>query len=199
MDLFYKDAKRWAYTFQMYAFLSRLKAQMNAAKSDANSTGAVSDGGHTTSDNVHVVERSIYSDRLCFATNCHEAGLLSDMEFTIYRDFHTFVAENFDALSLDGIIYIRSDPTVCKGRLHQRARPEEKDIPLEYLEALHTRHEDWLHHRTVTSPGLSPDLPILTLEGNDDFKTPGPHRDALIEQTKSFLASIRAKRDSAAL
>eukprot|EP00037_Helgoeca_nana_P022386 m.228621 g.228621 ORF g.228621 m.228621 type:complete len:298 (+) comp25980_c0_seq1:91-984(+) len=34
LELFYKDANRWAYTFQMYAFLSRLKAQMNAAKDD---------------------------------------------------------------------------------------------------------------------------------------------------------------------
>ena len=32
LDLFYKDSKRWAYTFQSYAFLSRMKAQL--AKQD---------------------------------------------------------------------------------------------------------------------------------------------------------------------
>ena len=84
-----------------YAFLSRLKAQINAAKEAAPG-----------SPSVHIVERSIYSDRLCFASNCFESGLLSEMEFTIYTDFHSFVAENFDALHLDGIIYLRAAPEV---------------------------------------------------------------------------------------
>jgi deoxycitidine kinase len=148
------------------------------------------------SEAVHVVERSIYSDRLCFAANCHEAGLLSDMEHTIYTDFHTFVAENFDALNLDGIIYLRSDPDVCQARLESRNRPEEQAIPVEYLRALHTRHEDWLHHRTTTSPGLQPDLPILTLEGNVDFKSDPVHRDAILAQTTDFLETLRKRRDA---
>ena len=36
--------------------------------------------------------------QVCFAANCHASGLLTDMEYNIYTDFHTFVAENFDEL-----------------------------------------------------------------------------------------------------
>ncbi len=28
LDMFYRDPHRWAYTFQAYAFLSRIRAQM---------------------------------------------------------------------------------------------------------------------------------------------------------------------------
>eukprot|EP00036_Acanthoecidae_sp_10tr_P008761 CAMPEP_0182929844 /NCGR_PEP_ID=MMETSP0105_2-20130417/22908_1 /TAXON_ID=81532 ORGANISM="Acanthoeca-like sp., Strain 10tr" /NCGR_SAMPLE_ID=MMETSP0105_2 /ASSEMBLY_ACC=CAM_ASM_000205 /LENGTH=300 /DNA_ID=CAMNT_0025068041 /DNA_START=69 /DNA_END=971 /DNA_ORIENTATION=+ len=192
LDLFYKDPPRWAYTFQMYAFLSRLQAQVTAAKAeggDGHSASTRADGA-ASGGRVHVVERSIYSDRLCFAANCASAGLLSEMEHKIYTDFHTFVAENFATLHLDGIIYLRSDPEVCNARLHARGRPEEEAVPLEYLESLHQRHEDWLHHRTVESPGLLADLPVLTLDGNVDFKTDAAHRDKILAQTADFLSSL---------
>lgn len=143
-----------------------------------------------------MVERSIYSDRLCFADNCFDAGLLSEMEHTIYTDFHTFVAENFDALHLDGIIYLRSDPKVCQARLKTRNRPEEKEVPLEYLQSLHTRHEDWLHHRQTTCPGLRAEMPILTLEGNADWKSDPEERAKILRQTAEFLAQLKAARDS---
>jgi len=46
-----------------------------------------------------------------FAHNCHEAGLISDTEWSIYCDWHSFLL-NALPLRFHGIIYLRTDPKV---------------------------------------------------------------------------------------
>ena len=57
LDQFYNDPKRWAYTFQSYAFVSRVVAQQEHAKVNPFS--------------MQILERSVFSDRYCFARNCY--------------------------------------------------------------------------------------------------------------------------------
>ena len=40
-------------------------------------------------------------------------------------------------------MYLRTDPEVVHKRILQRARKEEKTVPLSYIEALHDIHENW--------------------------------------------------------
>lgn len=139
--------QRWAYTFQTCAFLSRMKAQHQ-------SVGAEHPGSAVT-----VFERSVHSDRTCFAANCHASGVLGDMEYSVYCDFHSFLVTSLGGMKLDGVVYLRADPDTCMRRLKLRDRTEEAAVPLDYLEALGKRHEDWLMHRSVTSPGCVRGLP----------------------------------------
>ncbi len=44
----------------------------------------------------------------------------------------------------DGFIYMRADPETCLRRMHTRSRTEESSVPLNYLESLHLKHEEWL-------------------------------------------------------
>ena len=193
---------------------------------------------------------------------------MSEMEHTIYTDFHSFVAENFDALHLDGIIYLRATPEVscaplsqsfppcnsckalhlyiverknqiilriccslstqcallivlivqkrsplatshripcfkhlllfvrvnqvCAERLKMRNRPEEQSIPLDYLQALHEKHEAWLHHRAITCPGLDSSLAPLVLDCNVDFKHDAAARDAILLQVNEYVDKLRS-------
>merc|ERR1711924_460864 len=90
-------------------------------------------------------ERSVYSDRYCFASLCYKMGNMSNLEYSIYKDWRTWLCTLFPTLRLHGIIYLRSDPTVCKQRLAKRGRSEEVDtVPLDYLQKLHDAHEGWL-------------------------------------------------------
>ena len=52
--------------------------------------------------------------RFVFAKNCHETGLLSDMEWSVYCDWHGFLLEALP-LRFDGFIYLRSCPKVREG------------------------------------------------------------------------------------
>ena len=70
LDNFYSDPARWAYTFQSYAFITRVLEQKNMAEQSPFP--------------VQILERSVYSDRYCFAKNCHEMGTISDLEWQLY-------------------------------------------------------------------------------------------------------------------
>ena len=43
-----------------------------------------------------------------------------------------------------GVIYIKCPPEVCSERIKKRSREGEDTIPLDYLEKIHEKHEEWL-------------------------------------------------------
>ena len=67
LDKFYRDPTRWAFTFQTYAFLSRTQAAVSQLR--AGDEDAAAGGGAPPN---YVFERSLYSDKHCFATNCYK-------------------------------------------------------------------------------------------------------------------------------
>ena len=97
LGMFYSDPTRWAYTFQSYAFLSRLKSQLEYAGTIPDQTDP--------KPKVVIFERSVLSDKHIFAANCHASGLFSEVEWAMYCDWHTWLTTSFDT-RLDGIIYL---------------------------------------------------------------------------------------------
>ena len=49
--------------------------------------------------------------RFCFAQNCHESGLINDVEWSVYCDWHSFLIKYLH-LEFDGFIYLKSTPEV---------------------------------------------------------------------------------------
>ncbi|XP_063466463.1 deoxycytidine kinase isoform X1 [Symphalangus syndactylus] len=177
LQMMYEKPERWSFTFQTYACLSRIRAQL------ASLNGKLKDAEKP----VLFFERSVYSDRYIFASNLYESECMNETEWTIYQDWHDWMNNQFgQSLELDGIIYLRATPEKCLHRIYLRGRNEEQGIPLEYLEKLHYKHESWLLHRTLkTNFDYLQEVPILTLDVNEDFKD---KYESLVEKSFALVA-----------
>lgn len=152
---FYRDTPRWAYTFQSYAFVTRILEQEIHAKEHA--------------EPVQILERSVFSDRYCFAKNCFELGFMSELEWNLYQEWFSWLVDSY-VTKPSGFIYLRVDPTICHQRLVKRSRKDETGVSLEYLQRLHQKHEDWLVDKKEVVPVIK-DVPVLILDCNEDFET----------------------------
>lgn len=175
LDLFYKDTKRWAYTFQSYAFISRVQSilDMFATMQDQE---------------FLVLERSVYCDRFCFAKNCYESGLMSPLEWDIYKEWFSWLVTSYVPVP-SGFIYLRTTPATCFARKQKRGRDEESGITLSYLETLHNKHEDWLIHHVDIDQTIN-HVPVLVLECDCDFECNEQEQQDHFEIIKDFISKI---------
>ncbi|TRY66266.1 hypothetical protein DNTS_026223 [Danionella cerebrum] len=183
LQMMYEDPKRWSYTFQSFSCLSRLRTQLQPITPMLPQApkGA-----------VQVYERSVYSDRYVFALNMFKLGFINSVEWAVYQEYHSFLLQQFGhRVELEGIIYLRASPQTCLGRLQKRAREEEQQLELHYLQMLHQRHEDWLLNRTtpVHSAHLLK-LPVLVLDTEGEFERNPEVRVHLISKVHLSLDSL---------
>lgn len=153
LDYFYKNPHRYAYTFQNLAFISRIEKLKEI---------------DMTKEFVFI-ERSIWSDKNVFASNCLDTGLMSEMEFAIYMKWFNWMEELVDSkVPNRNFIYLKSSTQTCSSRIEQRARPEENKISLDYLSKLELKHDQWLKYEknvmTINSSGNYKDDPSMFAE-----------------------------------
>jgi deoxyadenosine/deoxycytidine kinase len=126
---FYEDPKRWAFTFQLMAYSTRIQAWVQTLRM----------ADHT----AVVLERSIFSDRYVFAKNCYQSGLMSEAEWQVYCRMWDWHMSNW-CETPDKIVYLRAPAEICHERLQMRGRKEEEKIPVEYLRDIEVLHDEWL-------------------------------------------------------
>uniref|UniRef100_A0A1A8J4W3 deoxyguanosine kinase n=2 Tax=Nothobranchius kuhntae TaxID=321403 RepID=A0A1A8J4W3_NOTKU len=182
LQMLYDKPSRWSYTFQSYACLSRVRAQLQGPSVKLQQA----------ENPVQFYERSVYSDRYVFASNLFECGDLTDTEWSVYQDWHTWLLNHFEPdITLNGIIYLRASPQRCMQRLMHRGRDEERGIPLEYLEQLHSKHEAWLYHKNLRLDfDYLSELPVLVLDVDEDFKNDQIKQEAIIDKVQEFLTLL---------
>ena len=163
LDKFYKDADRWAYTFQMETFMSRIQSiKKNEIKG------------------INIIERSIYTDMNCFASLAHYNGHIQELEWKLYNKWFNWLDNSFD-VKADGYIYIRTDPQISYNRIAKRSRTEESSIPFKYLEQVHQKHQQWLN---------STKTPVLILDGNQEFESNNVIINTWKEDINTFIEKL---------
>jgi deoxyadenosine/deoxycytidine kinase len=125
---FYDNQKRYAFSFQMMAYISRLVLLKRTYEENPTNT-------------IIVTERSMHTDRHVFAKMLYDDNKIEDVEYQIYlKWFDEFIKE----LPLSGMVYLRTIPETSYVRVIKRDR-EGETIDLSYLKKCFTYHESWLN------------------------------------------------------
>ena len=144
LDIYYKNQKEYAFTFQIMAYSKRVQQHRVRARSP----GA----------RIRFVERSAVGDRV-FPETLHRQEIMSDEEIRVYRDtFSLFqrVLERPATL----LAYMRSTPQICHSRRIVRGREEESSIPPQYLVDIHQTHEEFFPSTQDTLASLESNLQV---------------------------------------
>ncbi len=166
---YYNDKSRWAFTFQFFMFMSKIKSVINTVDMYDNNT-------------IFVIERSWFADRFAFAALLHEKGYFTKSEWFTYNklcDYMSNVAPN-----IDGYIFIKCSIDTHMLRLRQRNRPEESDITEDYELSLMEKHNsiiDILHSQNKN---------ILILDGEPDIVNNSDNRKRIFDEISNFVAKL---------
>ena len=155
LSKFYADQEKYAFPFQMMAYISR-QSLINRAVADH--PGA-----------ILVSERCIHTDKQVFAKMLFEDGKIEPINYTIYN---MWFDEFSNSARYAGHIYLEASASTCSSRIAKRGRTGE-DIPLEYLGRCNDYHDTWLVDRPST----------LRIDANDDSDNQS-HCDAVLAYIK---------------
>lgn len=125
---YYNNQNKYAFSFQMMAYISRLSILKQAIESNLY--------------DIIITERSVETDRKIFAKMLYDSSVIEEIEYTIYNMwFDEFIKDlpNFK------YIYVKTTPNIAHERIIKRNRIGE-NIDIKYLENCHNYHEKWLNN-----------------------------------------------------
>ena len=161
IEKYYKNQKKYAFSFQMMAYISRIHQIKEVLKKNK--------------DVIIISERSVFTDKQIFAKMLYDDDKIEEVEYNIYlKWFNEFTKD----IPLSGIIYVKTNPNICKDRVIKRNRKGE-NIPLTYLENCYKYHENWLNNEKI---------PVLTLDGDTEFIDSLP--DNWLQIIKIFIKDL---------
>jgi deoxyadenosine/deoxycytidine kinase len=162
LEKFYRDQTKYAFPFQMMAYISRLHLIKETMKNNP--------------EKVIIIERSCLTDRNVFAKMLYDDEKIEDVCYQIYNMYFDHF---LSALNFSNIIFVNTDPNICHRRVNKRDRSGEDNISLAYLEKCHQYHLDWLS---------STDLNILEVNGNSEFETDEEVLMDYVAKVKNFIS-----------
>lgn len=165
LEKFYANTKKYAFAFQMMAYISRLALLKKTIENI-----------DPKKKTIIFTERSLYTDKYVFAKMLYDDGKIEDVEYQIYgKWFDCFV----DEFQIEQIIFMDTNPEICHSRITKRARVGENIIPLEYLDNCHKYHKDMFDHEMK--------CPIVRLEGNIDTEKDPTQIEKWINEIINFI------------
>ena len=166
LERYYMDPTKYAFAFQMMAYISRLALLKEAVKNNPTA--------------IFISERSLFTDREVFAKMLYKSGFIEEVNYKIYlKWFDSFSSE----FPLHKVIYVKADPQVCFDRIKKRSRTGESNIPLTYLENCHTHHNDMLD--MTSSSCICQDQ--FVLDGNIDIYQNNGRLGRWVQEIENFI------------
>lgn len=126
MDDYYKDLRRWSFAMEVFFLKERFKDVI----------------GFADSENIVIQDRTLHEGVFVFTANNYEQGNMSDRDFETYMELYEIMMENVKLPDL--MIYLRASVPHLVENIQKRGRVYEQKIPIEYLQGLNDRYEDFI-------------------------------------------------------
>tara|TARA_Y200000002_G_C22535359_1_gene601574 strand:+ start:39 stop:779 length:741 start_codon:yes stop_codon:yes gene_type:complete len=130
---FYNDKKRWSYTFQNFAYLTRAKLLLNSINENKYN--------YFQNPKIIITERSIETDKNVFTKMLYEEKHITDLEYKLYNEWFDYL---YPEIKVKNIVYLRTLPETAYERMSNNSKNEDYLIPKDYLQMIHKFHDDWL-------------------------------------------------------
>jgi deoxyadenosine/deoxycytidine kinase len=163
LEKFYADQTKYSFSFQMMAYISRLKILRDTIRNNGDRPLTI------------ITERSLNTDKMVFAKMLYDSGKIEYINYQIYLSWFDTFSEEYP---VQKHIYVKTDPEICHKRIHIRSRNGEDNIPIEYLNSCSKYHDEMME--TV-------DGGKLVLDGNVDIYE---NRDVLSEWINTIRGFI---------
>ena len=167
LQKFYKNKARYAFSFQMMAYISRLALLKKSVEENP--------------DAIIITERSLYTDRFVFAKMLYDTKNIELAEYSIYLKWFDTFASDFP---ISKIIYVKTDPPTCLHRIVTRSRNGENIIAIDYLNKCNKYHNAMIDNLSPFEDSRKDLNNVLIIDGNEDFHE---KKDQWILQIKQFL------------
>ena len=126
LEKFYKDPKKYAFSFQMMAYISRYAILQKAIEENPNS--------------IIISERCLLTDKNIFAKMLYDSNNIDTCSFQIYNLWFDYF---YDKLPKHKHIYLTSSPELIKLRIDKRNRAGENNIDFDYLIKCNEYHSNF--------------------------------------------------------
>jgi deoxyadenosine/deoxycytidine kinase len=167
LQLFYNDKKRWGYTFQNLAYITRIMTVEEKIK--------------TSDKNIIILDRSIETDKNVFEKMLYEEKILNEVEHKMYNlwyDFYDNYVRNKNNKKIT--IYLKSSSEISIQRIKKRNRSEENNIDINYLNLLKKYHDEWLN-----------DDNSLIFDCDIDFENNEEYMNTMFKKIENKLSSMK--------
>ena len=152
MDDYYKDLQRWSLAMEVFFLKERFKNVLD----------------FSNSKNIVIQDRTLHEGVFVFTANNYEQGNLSDRDFETYMELYEIMTEKVKLPDL--MIYLRASVPHLVENIQKRGRVCEQKIPIEYLQGLNDRYEDFIQNK-YKGRVLTIDVDKLDYKTRpDDFK-----------------------------
>lgn len=176
LEKFYANQEKYSFSFQMMAYVSRLKVLKDAKKI------IIGNYFKNPSENPYIIisERSLYTDKMVFAKMLYDSKKIEEVNYKIYLSWFDTFAEEFP---VHKTVYVKTSPEKCHLRILKRSRDGESNIPLEYLDNCSKYHDNMLDPELVDCARKDQ----LILDGNIDIYENVNQVDKWIQQIDKFI------------
>ena len=125
LEDYYRDIQRWSFAMEVFFLKERFKALLDIQKTSHNT----------------IQDRSIYEGVFVFTANNYAMGNLNERDYSTYIELFEQMTREIEMPDL--MIFLRSSVAHLVQNIEKRGRNYEQKIPIEYLENINRRYDDF--------------------------------------------------------